>query len=54
MVKYEFMGIDFALIYIDLYGLMLIHICFNVFMYVFDVFMGLVLPVSQPQALFCG
>ena len=50
--RIRIIGINFGWIYTNLDGFILIHTRFNMFIFVFHVFMNLVCPISVPQAFF--
>ena len=52
MLPLGIIGINFGWISTNLDGLILIYTRFNMFIFVFDVFMNLVCPISVPQAPF--
>ena len=49
--RIRIIGINLGWIYTNLDGFILIYPRFNMFIFVFDVFMNLVCPISVPQAL---
>ena len=50
--RIRIIGISFGWIYTNLDGFKLIYTRFNMFIFVFDVFMNLVCPIIVPQAFF--